>query len=53
MWPFENQELLQEKILAKNIIDNLTGEIQCKEMSPEKRDRKMIILQSVKYYYSL
>lgn len=54
MWPFTStNDYLLKQILAKNIIDNLTVELDCKEMSPERRHRKMIILQSVKYYYSL
>jgi len=54
MWPFgEDNDLLQEKILAKNIIQNLTNELDCKQMSKEKEERKLIILQSIKYYYGL
>ena len=54
MWPFTStNDYLIKQILAKNIIDNLEAELSCKEMSKERKERKKIILQSVKYYYSL
>lgn len=54
MWPFTSTEqFLQAKILSKNIVDNIQNDLTSKEMSKESRERKLIILESLQYYYSL
>ena len=54
MWPFTSTEqFLQAKILSKNIVDNIQNDLTSKEMSKESRESKLIILESLQYYYSL
>jgi hypothetical protein len=54
MWGFfESQDYLQEKILAKNISDNIEHNILTDKLTIEQKEKKIIILKCIKSYYGL
>ena len=54
MWGFfESEDHLQEKILARNIVSNIENDLLDTKLTIEKRERKIILLKCIKYFYSL
>ena len=54
MWGyFESEDYLQEKILAKNLCDNIEHDILTDKLTIEKKEKKLILLKCIKYFYSL
>jgi len=52
MWGyFESEDYLQEKILARNLYDNLEHDILTSELTIEKKQKKIVLLKCIKYYY--
>jgi len=52
MWGyFESEDHLQEKILARNIVSNIENDILTATLTIEKKQKKIVLLKCIKYYY--
>ena len=48
-----SQEYYTQRLLAEEMISKITNELDNEELVEEKRKRKELILQCIKYYFSL
>jgi len=42
-----------DKITAKDIVEKIETDLKNKQLSKEKKTRKILVLKTIKYYYSL
>jgi|APSaa5957512535_1039671.scaffolds.fasta_scaffold166120_2 hypothetical protein len=50
---FNSQDYYTQRVLAEEIVGKITSGLDAEDLQPDKRKRKEIILQSIKYYFGL
>tara|TARA_Y100000389_G_C17380438_1_gene474071 strand:+ start:259 stop:426 length:168 start_codon:yes stop_codon:yes gene_type:complete len=48
-----SQEYYTQRVLAEEIVEKISTELNAEDLPVEKRRRKEVILQSIKYYFGL
>lgn len=52
MFPlFQSQEYYTERVIAEEIVMKITDELEKDDLPEDRKKRKKLILQSIKYYY--
>jgi len=50
---FYSQEYFTQRVLAEGIVEKISTELDDEDLPEEKRKRKELLLQCIKYYFSL
>ena len=50
---FNSQEYYTQRVLAEQMVEKITADLDAEDLRPDIRKRKEIILQSIKYYFGL
>ena len=50
---FYSQEYYTQRVLAEQMVEKISTELDAEDIPDDNRKRKELILQSIKYYFGL